>query len=128
MATELKSDCPERPVVTLTQRDPSSGDHAVIVAQTRDLAVDEFNNLGSYGCTRGEMRIPALLYLFGIPIVEAGTLSLAVSVPTVAAGAFTDRRIGRIPGRRAARSTLLLEIDQSARRSPPPPKDGAAEA
>jgi uncharacterized membrane protein YfcA len=43
------------------------------------------------------MRIPALLYLLGVPIVEAGTLSLAVSVPTVAVGAFTDRRIGGIP-------------------------------
>jgi uncharacterized protein len=52
---------------------------------------------GVLGVAGGEMRIPALLYLFGVPIVEAGTLSLAVSVPTVAAGAFTDRRIGGIP-------------------------------
>jgi len=51
---------------------------------------------GVLGVAGGEMRIPALLYLFGVPIVEAGTLSLAVSVPTVAAGAFTDRRIGGI--------------------------------
>ena len=52
---------------------------------------------GVLGVAGGEMRIPALLYLFGVPIVEAGTLSLAVSVPTVAAGAFTDRRLGGIP-------------------------------
>jgi uncharacterized membrane protein YfcA len=52
---------------------------------------------GVLGVAGGEMRIPALLYLFGIPIVEAGTLSLAVSIPTVAAGAFTDRRLGGIP-------------------------------
>jgi uncharacterized protein len=52
---------------------------------------------GVLGVTGGEMRIPALLYLFGVPIVEAGTLSLAVSIPTVAAGAFTDRRLGGIP-------------------------------
>ena len=52
---------------------------------------------GALGVAGGEMRIPALLYLFGVPIVEAGTLSLAVSVPTVAAGAFTDRRLGGIP-------------------------------
>jgi len=43
------------------------------------------------------MRIPALLYLFDVPIKEAGTLSLAVSIPTVAAGALTDRRLGQIP-------------------------------
>jgi uncharacterized protein len=52
---------------------------------------------GVLGIAGGEMRIPALLYLFGVPIVEAGTLSLAVSIPTVAAGAFTDRRLGGIP-------------------------------
>jgi uncharacterized protein len=52
---------------------------------------------GILGVAGGEMRIPALLYLFGVPIVEAGTLSLAVSLPTVAAGAFTDRRAGGLP-------------------------------
>jgi uncharacterized membrane protein YfcA len=52
---------------------------------------------GVLGVAGGEMRIPALLYLFGIPIVEAGTLSLAVSIPTVAAGAFTERTVGGIP-------------------------------
>jgi uncharacterized membrane protein YfcA len=52
---------------------------------------------GVLGVAGGEMRIPALLYLFGVPIIEAGTLSLIVSIPTVAAGAFTDRRLGGIP-------------------------------
>lgn len=52
---------------------------------------------GVLGVAGGEMRIPARLYLFGVPIVEAGTLSLAVSIPTVAAGAFADRRLGGIP-------------------------------
>jgi uncharacterized protein len=52
---------------------------------------------GILGVAGGEMRIPVLLYLFGVPIVEAGTLSLAVSVPTVAAGAFIDRRMGGVP-------------------------------
>lgn len=52
---------------------------------------------GVLGVAGGEMRIPALLYLFGVPIIEAGTLSLMVSIPTVAAGAFTDRRLGGIP-------------------------------
>jgi uncharacterized membrane protein YfcA len=52
---------------------------------------------GILGIAGGEMRIPALLYLFGVPIIEAGTLSLAVSVPTVAAGAVTDRWVGGLP-------------------------------
>ena len=51
---------------------------------------------GVLGVAGGEMRIPALLYLFSVPIKEAGTLSLMVSVPTVAAGAVTDRFMGRI--------------------------------
>lgn len=52
---------------------------------------------GVLGVAGGEMRIPALLYLFGVPVVEAGTISLAVSIPTVAAGALTDRRLGGLP-------------------------------
>jgi putative Mn2+ efflux pump MntP len=64
---------------------------------------------GVLGVAGGEMRIPALLYLFGVPIVEAGTLSLAVSIPTVAAGAFTDRRLGGIPDS-VIRVALLMGI------------------
>lgn len=52
---------------------------------------------GVLGVAGGEMRIPALLYLFALPLKEAGTLSLLVSIPTVAAGAVTDRRAGRMP-------------------------------
>jgi uncharacterized membrane protein YfcA len=64
---------------------------------------------GVLGVAGGEMRIPALLYLFGVPIVEAGTLSLAVSIPTVAAGAFTDRRLGGIPNS-VVRVAVLMGI------------------
>jgi uncharacterized membrane protein YfcA len=52
---------------------------------------------GALGVAGGEMRIPALLYLFGMPIKDAGTISLMVSIPTVAAGAVTYRRTGHIP-------------------------------
>ena len=52
---------------------------------------------GVFGVAGGEMRIPALMYLFGIPIGPAGTLSLLVSIPTVAGAAATDRRIGHLP-------------------------------
>jgi uncharacterized membrane protein YfcA len=54
---------------------------------------------GVLGVAGGEMRIPALIYLFALPIKEAGTISLLVSVPTVAAGAFTYRRLGHVPNR-----------------------------
>ncbi len=52
---------------------------------------------GVLGVAGGEMRIPTLLYLFAVPIREAGTLSLMISIPTVLAAAITDRRLGGIP-------------------------------
>jgi len=52
---------------------------------------------GVLGVAGGEMRIPALLYLFGMPVTLAGTLSLIVSLPTLVAGVLTDRRLGALP-------------------------------
>ena len=52
---------------------------------------------GCLGVAGGEMRIPTLLYLFGLPIKEAGTISLLVSIPTVAAGAVSYYQFGHIP-------------------------------
>ncbi len=54
---------------------------------------------GSLGVAGGEMRIPALMYLFAMPIKQAGTLSLVVSIPTLAASAVAYRRLGHIPNR-----------------------------
>jgi uncharacterized membrane protein YfcA len=54
---------------------------------------------GALGVAGGEMRIPALMYLFGLPVKEAGTVSLLVSIPTVAAGAVTYRHLGQIHNR-----------------------------
>jgi uncharacterized membrane protein YfcA len=64
---------------------------------------------GILGVAGGEMRIPALLYLFGLSIVEAGTLSLMVSIPTLAAGAATDRRLGGLPNS-VLRVALLIGL------------------
>jgi uncharacterized protein len=54
---------------------------------------------GALGVAGGEMRIPALMYLFAVPVKTAGTISLIASIPTVAAGAFTYRKLGHIPDR-----------------------------
>jgi hypothetical protein len=62
---------------------------------------------GALGVAGGEMRIPALMYLFAVPVKEAGTISLIASIPTVAAGAFTYRRLGHIPNRVLALSLLM---------------------
>jgi uncharacterized protein len=64
---------------------------------------------GVMGVAGGEMRIPVLLYLFSVPIIEAGTLSLLVSIPNVACGAITDRRLGGIRGS-ALRVALVMGI------------------
>ena len=68
---------------------------------------------GVLGVAGGEMRIPALLYLFAVPIIEAGTLSLAVSVPTVAAGALTDRRMGGVPNS-VLRTAIVIGLASAA--------------
>jgi len=62
---------------------------------------------GALGVAGGEMRIPALMYLFAVPIKEAGTLSLLISVPTVAGGALTYHRLGHIPNRALAIAGLM---------------------
>jgi uncharacterized membrane protein YfcA len=53
----------------------------------------------SLGVAGGEMRIPALMYLFGYGVKEAGTISLLASIPTVGVGAVAYRRMGHIPNR-----------------------------
>lgn len=62
---------------------------------------------GSLGVAGGEMRIPALMYLFSVPIKEAGTISLLVSIPTVAAGALAYRRLGHLPNRALVVAILM---------------------
>lgn len=49
------------------------------------------------GVAGGEMRIPALMLLFALPIRTAGTVSLFVSVATVGAGGLSYRRLGHLP-------------------------------
>jgi uncharacterized membrane protein YfcA len=62
---------------------------------------------GALGVAGGEMRIPALIYLFALPVKTAGTVSLIASIPTVAAGAFTYGRLGHIPKRVLVLSLLM---------------------
>jgi uncharacterized membrane protein YfcA len=62
---------------------------------------------GALGVAGGEMRIPALMYLFAMPVKTAGTVSLIASIPTVAAGALAYRRLGHLPNRVAVLSVLM---------------------
>jgi uncharacterized membrane protein YfcA len=51
---------------------------------------------GTLGVAGGEFRIPALIYLFSLDIVEAGTASLMVSIPTVASGFLKHQNMGHM--------------------------------
>jgi uncharacterized membrane protein YfcA len=62
---------------------------------------------GALGVAGGEMRIPALMYLFAMPVKVAGTVSLIASIPTVAAGAAAYRRLGHLPNRVVVLSVLM---------------------
>lgn len=77
----------------------------VVVAAVTGLAIAVIS--GSLGVAGGEMRIPALMYLFAMPIKQAGTISLIVSIPTVAASAIAYRRLGHIPNRVLAVAAIM---------------------
>ena len=49
---------------------------------------------GSIGVAGGEYRIPVLLFIFGLPIKVAGTVSQLVSVPTIAVALLKHRSLG----------------------------------
>lgn len=51
---------------------------------------------GLFGVAGGEYRIPALIYLFGLPVKTAGTVSLLVSIPTILAGFLKHSQIGHL--------------------------------
>lgn len=76
--------------------DPT-GTVRIVLAAVTGLAIAAVS--GALGVAGGEMRIPALMYLFSMPIKQAGTISLIVSIPTVAVSALAYRRMGHIPNR-----------------------------
>ena len=64
---------------------------------------------GTLGVAGGEFRIPALIYLFSLDVVEAGTASLMVSIPTVASGFLKHQNMGHMD-RNAALIALVMGI------------------
>jgi len=84
--------------------DPS-GPLRIVLAAIVGFAIAAIS--GSLGVAGGEMRIPALMYLFAMPIKLAGTLSLVVSIPTVAASAVAYRSLGYIPNRVLAVACIM---------------------
>jgi uncharacterized membrane protein YfcA len=68
----------------------SSGVVALLVAGGCGLAIGTVSSL--LGVAGGELIIPTLLFLFGADIVTAGTVSLLISLPTVAVGVARHAR------------------------------------
>jgi len=64
------------------------------LAATIGLAIGIIS--GTLGVAGGEFRIPALIYIFSLDIVAAGTASLLVSIPTVASGFLKHKNMGHM--------------------------------
>jgi uncharacterized protein len=64
---------------------------------------------GLLGVAGGEYRIPALIFLFGVSPVFAGTLSSLVSIPTQFVGHLTHRTLGHT-GRVSVRLGAVMGI------------------
>jgi uncharacterized membrane protein YfcA len=79
----------------------------VVLAATTGLAIGIIS--GTFGVAGGEFRIPALIYLFSLDVVEAGTASLMVSIPTVASGFLKHQNMGHMD-RNAALIALVMGI------------------
>src|SRR5438034_6671650 len=60
---------------------------------------------GLLGVAGGEYRIPALILIFGLPTIAAGTISSLVSLPQQVVGFLKHRQLGQ-----ATRKTLRLAI------------------
>jgi uncharacterized membrane protein YfcA len=79
----------------------------VVLAATTGLAIGIIS--GTLGVAGGEFRIPTLIYIFSLDVVEAGTASLMVSIPTVASGFLKHQNMGHMD-RNAALIALVMGI------------------
>jgi uncharacterized membrane protein YfcA len=55
-----------------------------LIALSAGLAIGIIS--GMFGVAGGEFRIPVLMYVFGFNVITAGTVSLLISIPTIASG------------------------------------------
>lgn len=64
---------------------------------------------GLLGVAGGEFRIPALMFIFGLPIKLAGTVNLLISIPTVLSGFIKHHRLGHT-NKRAIYIAVLMSL------------------
>jgi uncharacterized membrane protein YfcA len=77
----------------------------LLVAAACGLAIGMVSSL--LGVAGGELIIPTLLFLFGADIVTAGTVSLLISLPTVAVGVARHARRGTYSDRADWTATII---------------------
>ncbi len=68
---------------------------------------------GLLGVAGGEYRIPALIFLFGVPAVVAGTVSSLVALPLQAVGFWKHHRL-RVTKRETLRIAAAMAVTASA--------------
>lgn len=59
------------------------------------------------GVAGGELLIPTLVLVYGLAVTDAGSASLAISIPIVAAALVRYARLGRLPARTLIRTVAL---------------------
>jgi uncharacterized membrane protein YfcA len=64
---------------------------------------------GSVGVAGGEFQIPALTFLFGLPIKTAGTASQLISIPTIIIALLKHKSLGFL-SKRAISAAILMGI------------------
>jgi len=64
---------------------------------------------GLLGVAGGEYRIPALILIFGLPSIVAGTISSLVSLPQQLVGFWKHRQMGQAP-RRTLRLAVIMGV------------------
>lgn len=82
-----------------------TGPVPLLVAGACGLAIGMVSSL--LGVAGGELIIPTLLFVFGADIVTAGTVSLLVSLPTVAVGVGRHARRGTYSDRADLTATIV---------------------
>lgn len=84
---------------------PQDGALPLLVAAVCGLAIGMVSSL--LGVAGGELIIPTLLFVFGADIITAGTVSLLVSLPTVAVGVGRHARRGTYSDRTDLTATIV---------------------
>jgi len=77
----------------------------VILATIAGLAIGII--CGLLGVAGGEFRIPVLIYVFSLDIVEAGTASLLASIPAVASGFLKHQTMGHMSRKTSAIAVVM---------------------